>query len=214
MKFNVRDGRLTLQPSILADTLFGRYNTILIFSCVCLAGHIILTATSIPSSLANPSAALAGLVISILIMGLGAGSIKANVSPLIAEQYTGKLRKEILPSGEVVIKSPSVTIQSIYLWFYAAINVGAACSISAAFLARDKGYWVAYLLPTSVFLLVPLVLIVGKKHYVTTPPRGSILLELGRVIKMAARGKWTLNLVQLYKNFHSNDFWTPAKPCK
>lgn len=34
---------------------------------------------------------------------------------MIAEQYTGKLRKETLPSGEVVIKSPSLTIQSTYL---------------------------------------------------------------------------------------------------
>jgi POT family proton-dependent oligopeptide transporter len=151
--------------------------------------------------------------VSILIIGLGAGSIKANVSPLIAEQYTGKLRKETLPSGEVVIKSPSVTIQGIYLWFYAAINVGAACSISAPFLARDQGYWAAYLLPTCIFLLVPGVLLVGKKHYVTTPPRGSVLLEVGRVIKMAARGKWTLNLIKLYKTFRADEFWDPAKPC-
>jgi len=48
-------------------------------------------------------------------MGLGAGCIKVNVSPLISEQYQGKLRKETLPSGEVVIKSPAVTIQSIYM---------------------------------------------------------------------------------------------------
>ena len=191
----------------------GRYNTILIFSCICLAGHIILTATSVPASLANTNGAFTGLIVSILIMGIGAGSIKANVAPMIAEQYTGKLRKETLPSGEVVIKSPSVTIQSIYLWFYAAVNVGAVCSISAAFLARDQGYWAAYLVPTCVFLLVPGVLIIGKKHYVITPPRGSILLEVGRVIKMAARGKWTLNLVKLYKTFRADDFWDPAKPC-
>lgn len=52
---------------------------------------------------------------SLVVMGLGAGAIKANVSPLIAEQYQGTLRKETLPSGEVVIKSPAVTVQSIYL---------------------------------------------------------------------------------------------------
>jgi proton-dependent oligopeptide transporter, POT family len=51
----------------------------------------------------------------LVIMGLGAGCIKANVSALIAEQYQGKLRKETLKSGEVVIISPAVTIQSIYM---------------------------------------------------------------------------------------------------
>lgn len=176
-------------------------------------GHIILTATSIPASLANTNGAFTSLIVSILIMGLGAGGIKANVSPMIAEQYTGKLRKETLPSGEVVIKSPSVTIQSVYLWFYAAINIGSACSISGTFLARDQGYWAAFLVPTCVFILVPGVLIIGKKHYVITPPRGSILIEVGRVIKMATRGKWTFNLVKLYKTFHADDFWDTAKPC-
>jgi len=99
------------------------------------------------------------------------------------------------------------------MWFYATANVGVACSISASFLARDQGYWVAYLLPACVFLLVPDVLILGKRHYVVTPPRGSILIEVGRVSKVAARDKWTLNLVRLYQTFHADDFWDPAKPC-
>jgi len=178
-----------------------------------LLGHIILTATAVPASLANTNGAFAGLIVSILVIGLGAGCIKANVSPMIAEQYTGKLRKEVLPSGEVVIRSPSVTIQSIYMWFYAAINIGAACAISASFLARDQGFWAAYLLPTCIFLLVPGVLLIGKKHYVITPPRGSILLETARVFRMAARGKWSFNLVKLYRSFRADGFWDPAKPC-
>lgn len=95
--------------------MWGRHKTILVFSVVCLVGHVILTASAVPSSLENTNGALALLVISIVIMALGAGAIKANVSPLIAEQYTGKLRKEMLPSGETVIKSPALTYQRIYL---------------------------------------------------------------------------------------------------
>lgn len=123
-----------MSPRVLADTVFGRYNTILIFSMVCLAGHIILIGTASPASLANPNGAVAGLIVSIcksklsqawiddltvhlytVVMGLGAGAIKANVSALIAEQYKGVLRKETLPSGEVIIKSPALTVQSIYM---------------------------------------------------------------------------------------------------
>jgi len=78
-------------------------------------GHIILVGTSVPSSLAHPNGALAGLIVSVIIMGIGAGSIKANVSPMVAEQYTGKLRKRTLPSGEVVLVSPALTYQRIYL---------------------------------------------------------------------------------------------------
>ncbi|KAF9463711.1 peptide transporter PTR2B [Collybia nuda] len=197
---------------ILADTLWGRYKTILIFSIVCLIGHVILVASSSPAALANSNTALGLLVLSIVVMGLGAGAIKANVSPMIAEQYTGKLRKETLPSGEVVIKSPAVTIQSMYLWFYAAINFGSCGAISASFLARDNGYWVAFLVPTCIFVLVPLVLIVGRKNYVVTPPRGSILLETMRVIGFALASHWSINPMRTIRAIRAPDFWDPARP--
>jgi POT family proton-dependent oligopeptide transporter len=62
--------------------------------------------------------------------------------------------------------------------FYAAINFGSTGAISASFLARDNGYWAAFLVPTGIFVLVPFVLLIGKKNYVVTPPRGSVLLEV------------------------------------
>ncbi|KAF5363382.1 hypothetical protein D9756_000014 [Leucocoprinus leucothites] len=197
---------------IIADTLWGRYKTILVFSVVTLIGHIILVGSAVPSSLQHPNSALGLLVLSIVVMGVGAGAIKANVSPMIAEQYTGKLRKETLPSGEVVIKSPAVTIQSIYLWFYAAINFGSCGAISASFLARDHGYWATYLVPTGIFCLVPVVLLFGKKNYVMTPPRGSILLETVRVIAFALGPRWSLNPIKTIRNIRAPDFWDPAKP--
>ena len=85
--------------------------------------HIILVGTSVPSSLAHPNSALAGLIVSIIIMGIGAGSIKANVSPMVAEQYTGKLRKKTLPSGEVVLISPALTYQRIYMCKFPEYNL-------------------------------------------------------------------------------------------
>ncbi|KAJ3505854.1 hypothetical protein NLJ89_g7195 [Agrocybe chaxingu] len=197
---------------IIADTLWGRYKTIMVFSVVCLAGHIVLVGSASPPSLTNPDGAMGLLVFSIVIMGLGAGAIKANVSPMIAEQYTGKLRKVTLDSGEVVIMSPSVTIQSIYLWFYAAINLGACGAISASFLARDNGYWIAYLVPTCIFFLVPGILLIGKNQYVKTPPRGSILLETIRVVVYALAPAWSINPLRTLHNIRKPDFWDPAKP--
>ncbi|KAG6915913.1 hypothetical protein DXG01_009283 [Tephrocybe rancida] len=197
---------------IIADTLWGRYKTIMVFSIVCLIGHIILVASSTPAALQSGNASLGLLALSITIMGLGAGCIKSNVSPMIAEQYTGKLRKETLPSGEVVIKSPAVTIQSMYLWFYAAINFGSCGAISASFLARDNGYWAAFLVPTCIFAIVPFILLAGRKNYVVTPPRGSILLETMRVIGFALGPRWSLNPIATYRNAKADDFWDIAKP--
>ncbi|KIJ93446.1 hypothetical protein K443DRAFT_397455 [Laccaria amethystina LaAM-08-1] len=189
---------------ILADTTWGRYTTILVFSVVCLIGHILVASAS-PASLAHPDTALGLLILSIVVTGVG-GSVGASVSPMIAEQYTGKLRKVTLPSGETVIMSPAVTIQSIYLWFYAAINFGSCGAISASFLARDHGYWVAWLTPAGIFCLVPLALLVGKKNYVITPPCASILLEIVSVIGMALGPLRTIRVIK------AKDFWDLVKP--
>lgn len=198
------------------------------------AGHVVLVGSASPSSIEHPNTALGLLVVSIVIIvrrpytqthvnlssnalillqGLGAGGIKANVSPMIAEQYTGKLRKKILPSGEVVVVSPAVTVQSIYLWFYAGVNLGSCGAISASFLARDQGYWIAFLVPTCIFMMVPLVLLAGKNNYVRTPPRGSILLETMRVIAMSLEPKWSINPVSTIRAMRAPGLWDIAKPC-
>lgn len=50
-----------------------------------------------------------------IVIGLGTGGIKSNVSPLIAEQYREtKMKVKTLKSGERVIVDPAVTIQSMY----------------------------------------------------------------------------------------------------
>lgn len=47
------------------------------------------------------------------------GGIKANVNPLIAEQYAGrKPYVRTLKSGERVLVDPSITVQNIYNIYY------------------------------------------------------------------------------------------------
>ncbi|KAJ7445551.1 peptide transporter PTR2B [Mycena galericulata] len=198
--------------AILADTKWGRYKTICVFTGVIFLGHIILVASSTPATLQHPETSLALLVLAIFVMAVGAGSIKSNVSPLIADQYTGKMRKETLQTGEVVIVSPSITIESLYLYFYMAINLGSTGAISAAFLARDNGFWVAYLVPTCIFAAVPIVLYSCRKYYVITPPRGSILLETFRVVGVCLAARWCWNPLAVWRSIAQPGFWDPAKP--
>ncbi|KAF9535178.1 peptide/h+ symporter protein [Crepidotus variabilis] len=198
--------------AIIADSKWGRYKTIMVFSIVCLLGHVILVSSASPASLKNPDTAMGILALAIVVMGVGAGAIKSNVSPMVAEQYQGKLRKATLKSGETVLMSPEVTIQSIYLWFYAAINLGSSGAISASFLARDHGYWVAFMVPTGIFVLVPIVLFVGKKQYIKTPPRGSIILETIRVIRIALGPAMSFNPANTIRAIKAPTFWDPARP--
>lgn len=101
--------------AIVSDQYLGKYNTILYFAFVYLAGVLILFLTSLPVAIHN-NAALPGLIVAMIIIGLGTGGIKSNVSPLIAEQYRGtRYRLKILKSGERVIIDPAITIQRIYM---------------------------------------------------------------------------------------------------
>jgi POT family proton-dependent oligopeptide transporter len=74
------------------------------------------------------------------------------------------------------------------------------------------GYYLAFTLPTVVFLLCPIVLFLGRNMYHRSPPQGSVLAKGIKLWGYAARDKWTLNPVNLYKNLKGDDFWEAAKP--
>ena len=74
------------------------------------------------------------------------------------------------------------------------------------------GYWLAFLLPTLVFLLCPLVLYLGRDRYVRSPPSGSVLDTVYRMFRYCMRGKWSLNPLATYKKMAIHDFWDRATP--
>ncbi len=90
-----------------------------------IVGHVILTASAAPSVIKHNGSALAAFIIGLIIMGVGTGGFKSNISPLLAEQQVEtKKRIKVLPSGERVIVDPSVTTSRIFLYFYMCINIG------------------------------------------------------------------------------------------
>ena len=90
-------------------------------SVIYIAGLLILWLTALPQAIEH-GAALGGLITAMIVIGLGAGGIKANASPLIAEQYREtKARIKTLKSGERVIVDPAVTNQR-YVSIQAGLN--------------------------------------------------------------------------------------------
>lgn len=74
------------------------------------------------------------------------------------------------------------------------------------------GYWLAYLLPTIVFLTTPLVLWAGRHLYVRSPPEGSVLSRAFRIWRTAARGRLSMNPLATWRRMTAADFWESAKP--
>ncbi|KAG2184377.1 hypothetical protein INT43_000286 [Umbelopsis isabellina] len=170
---------------IIADQYLGKYRTILIFGIIYAVGLLILTLTSIPSAI-DSGASFPGFVVALVIIGLGMGGIKSNVSPLVAEQYRSKVPfVRTLKSGERVIVTPRATYQKIFNMFYWGINVGGMSSVATTELEKQVGFWAAYLLPTAMFIPALLVVVLGRKRYIENPARGSIFIEVARLTRLS-----------------------------
>ncbi|CAG8803151.1 5135_t:CDS:2 [Gigaspora margarita] len=171
--------------AILADQYIGRYNTIVLFCGVYMVGLVILTLTAIPAAIAA-NASFPGLIIAMVIIGLGTGGIKCNVSPMAGEQNTcSKPYVKILKSGEKVVVDPELTTQSIFHWFYLAINIGGLSPIITTNIEKYHSFWLAYLIPLLMFFFAISVLLAGKNKLIKKPPNGSVLLNCFRVIRVA-----------------------------
>jgi dipeptide/tripeptide permease len=104
--------------AIVADQFLGKYATIKYFSIVYMVGIFILFVTSLPFSIER-GGAFPGLIVAMVVIGLGTGGIKSNVSPLIAEQVrTTRPFVRQLSNGRRVIVDPEVTVQRVYMVFY------------------------------------------------------------------------------------------------
>jgi POT family proton-dependent oligopeptide transporter len=200
----------------VADAHWGRYKTICVSVAIALVGHILLIVSAVPGVITNPNASLGVFVIALIIMGLGTGGFKSNISPLVAEQY--KKSKQFIAttkSGERVIVDPTLTTSRLYMYFYLFINIGALVGqISMAYAEKYVGFWLSFTLPTAVFLLCPIVLWYGKDRYTLSPPTGSVFATAIRLLRHGAKGRWSLNPVKCYKQLTADDFWENAKPSK
>lgn len=189
---------MPLVGAYIADEYLGRYNTILYAIAVALVGHCVLIVSALPPVIANPNGAIGCFSIGLIIMGIGTGGFKANISPLVAEQYTEtKLRVKVLPSGERVIVDPRLTVSRIYMYFYMMINIGSLVGqIGMVYAEKYVGFWLSFTLPTVMFLLCPMIMIACKKNYRSAPPTGSVVAKAFKIFGMSMEGRWSINPVK------------------
>jgi POT family proton-dependent oligopeptide transporter len=133
--------------AILADTLWGKYRTILWLSIVYCCGHAALAADDTRR----------GLAVGLALIAVGAGGIKPCVSANVGDQFG--------PSN-------SHLISRAFSWFYLSINAGSFISILLipAILAR-RGPHAAFAVPGILMLLATIVFWAGRHKFVHVPPR-------------------------------------------
>jgi POT family proton-dependent oligopeptide transporter len=201
----------------IADTKLGRFKTICLAIGIALIGHILFIVAALPPVIKNPSVAMAPFVIGIIINGIGTGFFKSTVSPLIAEQIKADRQYiKIIPrTGERVIVDPNITAARIFDYFYLMINIGAlGGQVAMPFAEKYVGFWLAYSLPTAVFLICIPVLYFARHKYVKSPPTGSVLSNAMKLLVLAGKGRFSWNPIRFFKNLTAADFWENVKPSK
>ena len=156
----------------------------------------------------NPNGSLGAFIISIVILAFAAGFIKPSLGPLLCDQSPVKTPTlAVTKKGERVILDPGATVQRYLMIFYWCINVGAFFALATSYAERDVGFWLAYLLPGIIYMLMPIVLVICAKKLYKAPPQGSVLLETVKVLKaVMANGGWKRALKA------DDEFWNQAKP--
>jgi proton-dependent oligopeptide transporter, POT family len=172
----------TCSSGWIADSKLGRFKTIHIAIAISTIAHVILVVASVPSVIKKTDTSFGVFILGLLSLCVGTGFFKANIGPLLAEQNRDRIRVVAQKNGERVILDPALTNARLFLYFYFAINIGALVGqISMVYTEKYVGFWLAFLLPTVLFLISPFVLWSNKKKYHLTPPTGSVL---GKFVKM------------------------------
>ncbi|CAK5279212.1 unnamed protein product [Mycena citricolor] len=197
---------LPIVGGILADTRWGRFKTICIGTAIGAVAHVTLVLCALPAVI-SAGHALAPFIVSILLLALGTGCIKTCIAPIIVDQSTVMSQSVVvLPSGEKVIVDPGATIQSMLMIYYWSVNIGGFFSVATSYAEKRVGFWLAYLVPGILYMLMPITLVIVYPKLVRLPPQGSVVLDAFRVFRTIFERAGLKGMLK------GGDNWNLAKP--
>jgi len=166
--------------SILADTLLGKFKTIVYISIIYVLGHLLKTLAAVPTLNVPP---LEFSLLGLALIAIGTGGIKPCVSAFGGDQFK-------LPEQER-------QLQTFFSVFYFAINAGSLISTILTPQIRedvecfgdDTCYSLAFGIPAILMAVATVIIVVGKPLYVMHPPQGNILTQVVGSIARAVKKK-------------------------
>jgi POT family proton-dependent oligopeptide transporter len=140
---------LSIFGGLLADYVLGRYRTILILAVVYCVGHAFLAAFD-----ANYNLFFAGL----MLIAIGSGGVKPNVSVMVGDQFENE---------------NDGNIARLYDLFYFGINLGAFFSMLITPVLKDSKYGapLAFGVPGILMFIALLIFWSGRKKYKIKLPK-------------------------------------------
>jgi proton-dependent oligopeptide transporter, POT family len=159
--------------ALLADTILGKYRTILSLSMVYCLGHLCLAFMG--SAGMSPEA---WLMSGLALISLGSGGIKPCVSAHVGDQFGS---------------SNGHWLSKVFGWFYISINVGAFVStiLTPKLLELYGPHW-AFGVPGVLMALATVVFWMGRNVFIHIPPPGKAFVKetlspegLGAILKLS-----------------------------
>lgn len=185
VQVNLFEGTCYLTPLLgawLADSLWGRYRTILIFSLIYFVGMTMLAGSAFLPGLTPDSTSVAtplqnaALYVSLYVVALGTGGIKPNVSAFGADQFD-----ELDPRDRKEKKS-------FFNWFYFSINVGSLLAVTGIVWIQENVSWaIGFVIPAIAMAVAVVTFIAGSPRYRHVKPSESPISRVYRVTIAAWR---------------------------
>ncbi|KAK9050557.1 hypothetical protein SSX86_030472 [Deinandra increscens subsp. villosa] len=159
--------------AFLADSLFGRFKTIVFSSLTYLLGLVLLiiSAEAIPMN-HRPLP----FFVALYVIAIGEGGHRPCIQTFAADQFDNHLLEE------------KVAKSSFFNWWYLGIVLGATSSIVVVIYVEDNiGWGWGFAIPTIVVALALCVFLSRKSRYRREAPVGSPLTKVARVIAATFR---------------------------
>ena len=176
----------------IADSFWGRYNTIYTCSLVYTVGTfliIVVAADDIKRSkniyvrymhcdkkdCISPAVKITFFSFGLILIALGTGGIKANVSPFGADQ---------------VQNDGPRAVQRFFNWFYWFINIGSFIAFTGVvYVQQNISFFCGYVIIGLSILLTVIMFLLGRNKYIAKPPGGSILVDTLKIISQALKNR-------------------------
>ena len=165
----------------MADSVAGKFSVIFFSSIVYLIDTILIPLGSFDDTVSWGSEFLVKdktfkrviYICGLILVAIGTGGIKSNVSPLGAEQ---------------VSNNGPEAIQMFFIWFYWFVNIGSLIAYTlVVYVQQFNSYFYGYLIPACTLAISLIIFLAGKKSYITHPPTGSILSTTMKIVTEALK---------------------------